>query len=128
PAPSGGSGWVTATPLYNYAMPPIRYEHVVHGGFAAEADEQSPIALPTLRSIIGKTPTIFEFPGGVRVRATLRASHVIKHLGARACQVAQVADDRCEFRIVPGTMKAEDMQFDQITELLRKTWWAGLRV
>jgi phenylacetate-CoA ligase len=126
-AASGGQqGWIVATPLYNYAMPLIRYDH-------ADQTDVKPgpacrITLPSLDTVLGKEPVIFVFSGGVRVRPVLPASQVIEHLGAQAFQVAQVADDRCEFRIVPGTIEPEAMNFEAMTRLLRAKWWPDINV
>ncbi|AMN40352.1 hypothetical protein [Rhodoplanes sp. Z2-YC6860] len=126
PASPGQLGWVVATPLYNYAMPLIRYDH---------ADQaMSPHwhgcerALPALSTVVGKEPVIFEFSGGFRMRPVLPASRVIDYLGALAFQVAQTGEDRCEFRFVPGTMPREQMDFTAMTALLRQQWWQDLKV
>lgn len=79
-------------------------------------------------TVEGKLPTLFVFADGSRVRPILPASQVIQHLGARTFQVAQVADDRCEFRIVAGSLKQEAMNFDAITAMLRTRWWPGIKI
>ncbi len=126
PTPVGECGWVVATPLYNYAMPLIRYDHADRA--IVGPSDQCPITLQTLEAVLGKERTVFEFPGGVVIRATVPASAVVRYLGARAFQVAQVAEDRCEFRIVPGHLVPSQMRFDEMTGLLRSIWWRGLRV
>lgn len=122
----GQTGWVVVTPLYNFAMPLIRYDH------ADQARVGQPgkcrITLPTLDAVDGKVPTVFAFPGGRQVRPVVPFGSVIKLLGAQAFQVAQVAEDRCEFRIVPGRLSPADMRFDDMTKQLRERWWDGLQV
>lgn len=57
------------TPLYNYATPLIRYDHVD----SAVVGEPGgcPVQLPTLERIFGKERTPFQFPGGIEVAAHL---------------------------------------------------------
>ena len=126
PVAPGETGWVFATPLLNYAMPLIRYDHADQARVGPTGGCQ--ITLPTLDIVDGKTPTVFEFPGGRTVRPVIPPTSVTKFLGAQAFQVAQVAKDRCEFRIVPGNLPPADMQFDEITKQLRQRWWDGLHV
>lgn len=126
PTAPGDTGSVLATPLYNYAMPLIRYDH---------ADEAIPgdsghcsVQLPALSAILGKRHMPFVFPDGTAIRSSLRAGIVVKFLGAEAFQFVQVAPDRCEIRFVPGHMAREDMRFDEMTALLRKIWWQHINV
>jgi phenylacetate-CoA ligase len=122
----GDTGWLLVTPLYNYAMPLIRYDHVDSAivGEPGGCDNQ----LPTLTRIFGKERTPFQFPGGLKLRPTLATRDVVTLLGARAYQVAQVADDRCEFRFVPDRLNREEMRLDEMTALMRHLWWPGLKV
>lgn len=126
PARPGETGWLLVTPLYNYATPLIRYDHVD----SAVVGEPGgcPVQLPTLERIFGKERTPFQFPGGIKLRPTLATEDVVAMTGARAYQVAQVADDRCEMRIVPGHLAPEAMRFDEMTALMRRLWWADLKV
>jgi phenylacetate-CoA ligase len=124
--PVGETGWVVATPFYNYAMPLIRYDHADRA--IVGPSDRCQITLPSLEAVLGKERTVFEFPGGVVIRATVPASAAVRFLGARTFQVAQVAEDRCEFRVVPGHMVPSEMRFDEMTELLRSIWWGGLHV
>lgn len=122
----GQLGWVVATPLYNYAMPLIRYDHADQAAWSDTPGCERRLA--ALSTVEGKEPTLFEFPGGIRVRPTLPASQVIEYLGAQAFQVVQTEDDRCEFRFVAGSMRLEDMNFAAMTSLLRAKWWHNLKI
>jgi phenylacetate-CoA ligase len=126
PTAPGDTGSVLVTPLYNYAMPLIRYDH---------ADEAIPgetgrcsVQLPALGAIHGKRRTPFVFPDGTAIRPTLPASIVVNLLGADAFQFVQVAPDRCEIRFVQGSTPREHMRFDEMTAFLRRTWWPHLHV
>jgi phenylacetate-coenzyme A ligase PaaK-like adenylate-forming protein len=126
PVSPGKTGWVVVTPLYNYAMPLIRYDHADQA--LVGTPDRCQIALTALDAIDGKQPTLFLFPGGLTVRPVIPPATVINLLGAQAFQVAQVADDRCEFRIVPGRLLPTEMRFDEMTDVIRKRWWQGLQV
>jgi phenylacetate-CoA ligase len=126
PAAPGESGTVLATPLYNYAMPLIRYDHADE----ARAGEQGicTIQLPVLDAIFGKRRTAFTFPDGTTIRPTLSSRPVVEWLGAEAFQFVQTAPDRCEIRFVPGSLRRDEMRFDDMTAHLRAIWWHGLNV
>ena len=113
----GDTGWVVATPLYNYAMPLIRYDHADRA-VVGPLDGCS-ITLPTLQAVLGKERATFVLPGGVVIQPTVPPTAAVKYLGAQAFQVAQVAEDRCEFRIVPGRLAPSEMNFDEMTRLLK---------
>lgn len=126
PTAPGDTGSVLVTPMYNYAMPLIRYDH---------ADEAVPgdtghcsVQLPALSAILGKRRTPFVFSDGTAIRPTLPAGIVVRLLGAEAFQCVQIAPDRCEIRFVPGRLALEDMQYDEMTALLRKIWWPHVNV
>jgi phenylacetate-CoA ligase len=121
----GETGRLLVTPFYNYGMPLIRYDHA---DFAEVAHNTCRITLPALGAIFGKKREPFVFPGGRTMRPTLPSDAVTDLLGARMLQVAQVAEDRCELRIVPGSLAPAEMKFDEMTELLRAIWWEGLQI
>lgn len=125
-ASAGEAGWILATPLYNYAMPLIRYDH---------SDEATPgeegrclNQLPVLETIFGKRRTPFVFSDGTVIRPAMPANSLVEYLGAQAFQIAQTAPDRCEIRFVPGGLDRSQMQFGKMTELLRTIWWRGLSI
>jgi hypothetical protein len=62
------------------------------------------------------------------IRPTFPTDWVIDCLGAQAYQIAQVAPDRCEFRIVPGSLAPSEMRFEEITARIRSLWWDGLQI
>ncbi|MBX9843716.1 MAG: hypothetical protein K2Z80_18095 [Xanthobacteraceae bacterium] len=126
PTRCGETGWVVVTRLYNYVMPLIRYDHADQAVVGAAGACR--ITLPALDAVYGKERDSFEFPGDIVVIPQIPTEFVAKWLGASAYQVAQTANNRCEFRIVPGTLPPSEMQFDQMTALLRSMWWAGLQV
>lgn len=126
PVGPGETGWLLVTPFYNDAMPLIRYDHVDSAIVGAPGG--CPVRLPTLERIFGKERTPFRFPGGVALRPTLATADVVALTGARAYQVAQVADDRCEMRIVPGEMPEGAMQLEAMAALMRRLWWPELKV
>jgi len=126
PTAAGNVGRILATPLYNYAMPLIRYDHLDDAQIGSAAG--CPITLPTLKAIYGKKRIPFIFPGGITIRPMLPVAEVVKFLGAQAYQVAQIADDTCEFRIVAGKKLPSEMRFEEMTKLIRSLWWSGLQV
>ena len=125
-AKPGEIGNLLVTPLYNYAMPLIRYDHAdfVQPSVLGGCD----ITLPRFDTILGKKRVPFVFSGGTVVRPTLSPEVISDYLGALAFQVAQVAPDRCEFRLVAGALPPERMKFDEMTRLMRSLWWNGLQV
>jgi phenylacetate-CoA ligase len=125
-AKPGAIGGLLATPLYNYAMPLIRYEHADFVELSAPGG--CDICLPRFDTILGKKRDPFVFSGGRVVRPYLSADVVSDRLGALVFQVAQVAPDRCEFRFVAGALPHERMRFDEMTDLMRSLWWDGLQV
>jgi phenylacetate-CoA ligase len=126
PMEPGGTGWLLVTPLYNYAMPLIRYFHTDRVRVGRPG--LCPITLTPFEEVIGKEPVLFAFPDNTVVRPILPPEIVARNLGAQVYQVVQVADDRCEFRIVPGHIPADEMRFEELTEYMRARWWRGLHV
>jgi phenylacetate-CoA ligase len=125
PTSQGETGWVIATPLFNFAMPLIRYHHadrakVGRAGLCS-------VTLPSLDSVIGKEPVMFKFAGSL-LKPVVPPSAIINYLGAQKFQVAQVAEDRCEFRIVAGRIAPSEMRFEEMTRLLRERWWKDLKI
>ena len=88
PALPGEIGRVVITPLYNYAMPLIRYEL---GDLAELGSTPSPCGrgLPTLRRILGRTRNLFRFRDGTTF------------LAPKQFQVVQTDFDTIEIRYVP---------------------------
>jgi phenylacetate-CoA ligase len=107
-------------------MPLIRYDHADQAIVGVPDD--CPVKLPVLDAVLGKEREAFLFADGTTIRPTVSTNIVIQYLGAQSYQIAQVAPDRCEVRIVPGTLKREEMQFEEMTRHLRSIWWKELKV
>ena len=101
----------------HYAMPLIRYYHADRVRVGRPG--LRPITLTPSRTLLGKEPVLFSFPGDIVVRPILPPEMVARNLGAQIYQVVQVAEDRCEFRIVPSCIPADEMRFEELTEYMR---------
>jgi phenylacetate-CoA ligase len=66
PAQPGETGRIIVTPLYNYAMPLIRYDHADY--VKAGAVDDCVIKLPALEAIYGKDREPFRFADGTVIR------------------------------------------------------------
>lgn len=87
------------TPLYNYAMPLVRY---ATGDFA-EIDRSPPPderGLRRLRRVLGRQRNIFVLPSGRRWWPTYTYQEIRKFLDAEQIQIAQTASARIEVRFV----------------------------
>lgn len=94
----GETGRIVATPLYNYALPLIRYEQ----GDLAELPEDRCTCgrmLPELKRIAGRTRNLFVLPNGDRIVPLLWLA-VMKYLPAAQWQAVQTALDIIEVRYV----------------------------
>jgi len=99
-AAPGEIGRVVVTPLYNYAMPFIRYEL----GDMAEVGTAPPVCgrgLPTLRRILGRYRNMFRYSDGttswpIAIRFRLRDFIALKQF-----QVVQTEFNHVEIRYVP---------------------------
>jgi phenylacetate-CoA ligase len=100
PAAAGETGRVVVTPLYNYAMPLIRYElgDFAVAGSASPACERK---LPTLRRIMGRYRNLFRFRDGTRVWPVATAFFLNEFMALRQFQIVQTDFDRIEIRYVP---------------------------
>jgi phenylacetate-CoA ligase len=97
PCGPGKTGRVTATPLYNYAMPLVRYQSedfVTVGGNCSCGR-----AAPVLSKILGRANHHFLLPDGRRVRPEPSSEELRKFIGFRRWQLAQTSLDRAEFRV-----------------------------
>jgi phenylacetate-CoA ligase len=109
-AKPGETGRLLITPFYSYVMPLIRYDHA---DFAQVASDGCQITLPAFAEIFGKMRVPFVFPGGRTIQPYVPTGWVIDRLGAQTFQVAQVAPDRCEYSLVPGSLAPSQMNFDE---------------
>ena len=94
----GQIGNVVVTPLYNFAMPMIRY------AVGDLAEVGAPCAcgrgLPVLKRILGRTRDVLVYPDGRKAWAQLGATQYTKIPALRQYQVVQHAVDDLELKIV----------------------------
>jgi phenylacetate-CoA ligase len=97
-AAPGEIGRVIVTPLYNYAMPFVRYEL----GDLAEVGTPNPSCgrgLPTLRRILGRSRNLFRFRDGTMVWPS--AGRFYEFIALKQFQVVQTDFEHIEIRYVP---------------------------
>lgn len=103
PTPEGGMGRVVATPLFNFAMPLLRYEI---------GDYVVPVSTPDcsfaprgFSRIVGRQRSFFLLPDGTRVVPHIPVV-AVKQMGIRRFKLIQHSHEDVEFRYVmqqPGT-------------------------
>jgi phenylacetate-CoA ligase len=100
PAGPGESGRIVATPLYNYAMPLIRYDM---GDFAVVGKTRPSCGrgLPALRRILGRARNRFRFRDGTVSWPELADFRLSDLVDYEDIQLVQTALDRIEVRYVP---------------------------
>lgn len=107
PAVPGETGRVIVTPLYNYAMPFVRYEL----GDLAEFGTADPICsrkLPTLRRIFGRYRTLFRFRDGTTLWP-ISPKFALNDFSIRQFQVVQTDLDHIEVRYVRESDRPVDL-------------------
>lgn len=99
PCAPGRIGRVVVTPLHNFAMPLIRYEI----GDYAEAGAPCPCGrgLPVVTRIAGRVRNMLRLPDGGLIWPRLSEGTYREIAPIRQYQVAQVAPERLEVRLVP---------------------------
>jgi phenylacetate-CoA ligase len=99
-AAAGEVGRVVVTPLYNYAMPLIRYElgDMAEAGSAPAACGRG---LPTIRRILGRARHMFRFRDGTTIWPIPGDFAVRKFIAAKQVQIVQTDLDHIEIRYVP---------------------------
>ena len=99
PCPPGQFGRIVATPLHNFAMPLLRYEV----GDLAEVGAPCPCGrgLPVATRIAGRVRNMLRLPDGGTIWPRLSEAAYREIAPIRQFQVAQVALDRLEMRLVP---------------------------
>lgn len=99
PCAPGRTGRVVATPLHNFAMPLIRYDV----GDFAEMGAPCPCGrgLPVVNRIAGRVRNMLRLPGGGLIWPRLSEGTYREIAPIRQYQVAQVAPERLEVRLVP---------------------------
>jgi phenylacetate-coenzyme A ligase PaaK-like adenylate-forming protein len=118
PAGPGEIGRVIVTPLYNYAMPLIRYEL----GDMAEVGSHSPSCgrkLPTLRRILGRYRNLFRFRDGSTIWPVSSAFRLGQFLALKQFQVIQTDFDRIEIRFVPADTSPATWDLTALTQRVR---------
>jgi phenylacetate-CoA ligase len=116
-AAPGEIGRVVVTPLYNFAMPLIRYEI----GDMAEAGSASPAcgrSLPTLRRILGRTRNMFRFRDGTVLWPIPSTFATRKFIAFKQAQIVQTDLDHIEIRYVPEDT-ARQADLPALTEHVR---------
>jgi phenylacetate-CoA ligase len=100
PVTSGGMGRVVVTPLYNLAMPLLRYEL---GDFAEIAmDTGCSRSRYSLTRIVGREKSLFRLPDGSRIVPMLDADDIIA-MGVREYKLLQKSLLEIDFIYVPGS-------------------------
>ena len=120
PAAPGEIGRVVATPLYNYAMPLIRYEL----GDMAEVGTAPPACgrgLPTLRRILGRYRNMFRYRDGKTSWPNTTGFRLGNFITLKQFQVVQTDFNHVEIRYVADE-NATDRPIDlaALTERVRK--------
>jgi phenylacetate-CoA ligase len=115
PAAPGALGRVVVTPLFNYAMPLIRYET---GDYAvAGKPDGCPRSHRSISRIVGRESGLFKLAGGGRVAAMLPAG-IAHMLGVRQYKLFQTSLTEVELHYVPrpGNASLEDSQAQAIVD------------
>ena len=116
PCGPGETGRVVVTPLHNFAMPLFRYE------VGDYAEMGSPCScgrtLPVLNRVLGRTRDRVRMPDGGSKIAFWGAQHLYKLPAIVQHQVAQVALDTMEYRIVARRPLTVDEEA-QLVKMLR---------
>jgi phenylacetate-CoA ligase len=119
PAGPGEIGRVIVTPLYNYAMPMIRYEV----GDMAEVGAARPACgrgLPTLRRVVGRYRNMFRYRDGSTAWPATAMMKLSDFISLKQFQVVQTDFDHVEIRYIPAD-KDPDRSIDlaALTERIR---------
>ncbi len=99
PCAPGRLGRVVATPLHNFAMPLIRYDigDYAEVGLPCSCGR----GLPVVTRIAGRVRNMLRLPGGGLIWPLLASQNYRDAAPVRQAQIAQVAPDRLEARLVP---------------------------
>jgi phenylacetate-CoA ligase len=119
-ATPGEVGRVVVTPLYNYAMPLIRYElgDMAEVGSAPSACGRG---LPTLRRVLGRTRNMFRFRDGTTIWPVSGAFRLGNFIALKQFQIVQTDFDHVEIRYVPEAAQAPAaVDLPALTERIRR--------
>jgi phenylacetate-CoA ligase len=102
PCRPGEMGELVVTPLYNYAMPVIRYRS---GDYAIQG-EPCPCgrSLPTLKAIVGRKEHMLLHPDGERRRPPIDHVELCETIGHDVWQLRQATRNKLTFRYAPPTV------------------------
>ena len=106
PVPEGGIGRVVVTPLYNHAMPLLRYEI----GDYAQSGPPCPCGrtLPVLTRIMGRARNMLVTPDGNRYWPTIGSRRFREIAPVVQHQIVQTRPDRLEIRLVAERALTDD--------------------
>jgi phenylacetate-CoA ligase len=116
-ASSGESGRVVVTPLYNYAMPLVRYEL----GDLAEVGSAIPSCtrrLPTLRRILGRQRNFFRFRDGTKLYPNVSSFQLDQFVAVKQWQIVQTDFEHVEIRYV-AELPGEDINAAGLAERVK---------
>jgi phenylacetate-CoA ligase len=101
PAVAGEVGRVVVTPLYNFAMPLVRYEL---GDLAVVGSKPAKCGrgLPTLRRILGRTRNMFRLRDGRTIWPIVWLFELNRFIDAKQFQIVQTDFDDIEIRYLPN--------------------------
>ena len=119
-AAPGETGRVVVTPLYNLAMPLIRYEL---GDMAVAGSVPSACGrgLPALRRILGRTRNMFRFRDGSTLWPMSSAFRLGNFIALKQFQIVQTDFDHVEIRYVPDAVAgASPIDLPTLTERVRR--------
>jgi phenylacetate-CoA ligase len=121
PCSPGQAGRVVVTPLYNFAMPLIRYSILDY----AETGAPCPCGrtLPTLRRIVGRERNMARRPDGTIFWPSFPAEVWLGVAAVRQLQMVQTALDSIEVRLVVAGEFTADHQSALVTALTRTLNW-----
>jgi phenylacetate-CoA ligase len=119
----GKMGRVVVTPLFNRAMPLVRYET---GDYAVVAKEQCPHSSLSLASIAGREKNLFKLANGERIVPRLNPVRLLE-LGLRHSKLVQRSFTDIEFHYVPKDPTTELPQA-QAQALVEEAMGSGFTV
>ena len=100
PCTPGQTGRVVLTPLYNYAMPLIRYE-IGDFAVAGPTSVECPVKLPTLARIMGRYRNSFTRRNGQVIFPHVPVSRLREFVSFAQFQIVQTDYEAIEVRYVP---------------------------
>lgn len=118
PVAPGELGRIVATPLFNLAMPLIRYQFDDYVRLAPEPCSSGRPA-PLIDTILGRRSELFTYEDGSFGPLALSSDEMAKHLGACRWQVVQTAQGEAEVRYMPHQeAHAPDAAADYIRQVV----------